>query len=106
MGAVDLLTPMLEEADAYLANVQKTFAGTKVSSTVVTGRADDAILDFMKKGANDLVVMVSSGRTGIARAAMGSTTERSLQGPDPVLVFEPARISSHSSRPPAPRNRR
>jgi nucleotide-binding universal stress UspA family protein len=89
MGAVDLLTPMLEEADAYLANLEKTFPGTKVNSTVITGRADDAILDFMKKSANDLVVMVSSGRTGIARAAMGITTERVLQGPDPVLVFEP-----------------
>lgn len=89
MGAVDLLTPMLDEASTYLAGLEKTFSGIQVSSTVVTGRPDDAIIDHMKKSVNDLAIMVSSGRTGIARAAMGSTTERVLQGPDPVLVFEP-----------------
>lgn len=89
MGAVDLLTPMLDEASSYLAGLEKTFGDIQVSSTVVTGRADDAIMDHMKKNVNDLAIMVSSGRTGIARAAMGSTTERVLQGPDPVLVFEP-----------------
>jgi nucleotide-binding universal stress UspA family protein len=89
MGAIDLLTPMLEDANAYLGEVAKTFGDTKVSGSVITGRADDAIIDHMKKSANDLVIMVSSGRTGLARAAMGSTTERVLQGPDPVLVFEP-----------------
>lgn len=89
MGSVDLLTPMIDEAGAYLGEVEKKLAGTPVSSTVVTGRAEDAILDHLKKSGSDLVIMVSSGRTGIARAALGSTTERILQGPDPVLVFEP-----------------
>ncbi|MGE0057281.1 MAG: universal stress protein [Dehalococcoidia bacterium] len=89
MGAVDLLTPMLDEASTYLAGIEKTFSDTQVTSTVVTGRPDDAIIDHMKKNVNDLAIMVSSGRTGLARAAMGSTTERVLQGPDPVLVFEP-----------------
>jgi nucleotide-binding universal stress UspA family protein len=33
--------------------------------------------------------MVSRGREGIGRALLGSTAERVLQGPDPVLIFEP-----------------
>jgi nucleotide-binding universal stress UspA family protein len=59
-----------------------------VSSQVITGRADDAILDHISKNEVDLVIMASSGRTGLVRAALGSTTERVLQGADPVLIFE------------------
>ena len=32
--------------------------------------------------------MASRGRTGLSRAALGGVTEKVLQGPDPVLVFE------------------
>jgi nucleotide-binding universal stress UspA family protein len=88
LGAVDLLTPMLDEAANYLAATEAKFAPVPVSSQVITGRADDAILDHISKNEVDLVIMASSGRTGLVRAALGSTTERVLQGPDPVLIFE------------------
>lgn len=90
MGAVDLLTPMIDEATAYLQQIAGTMGSTKVSSsTVVTGRPDDSILEHLKEHPVDLVIMVSRGRSGISRAVMGSVAERVLQGPDPVLVFEP-----------------
>lgn len=89
MGAVDLLTPMIDEATAYLQRVGGTFGSTKVNSTVVTGRPDDSILDHLKEHPVDLVIMVSRGRSGIGRAVMGSVAERVLHGPDPVLIFEP-----------------
>ena len=38
--------------------------------------------------AGHLVIMASRGRTGLSRAALGGVTEKVLQGPDPVLVFE------------------
>lgn len=88
MGGIDLLTPLIEEATAYLARVGETF-GKPVNSTVVTGRADDSILEHLKTHPVDLVIMASRGREGIGRALLGSTAERVIQGPDPVLVFEP-----------------
>jgi nucleotide-binding universal stress UspA family protein len=89
MGAVDLLTPMLDEAANYLASTETKLAPVAVTSQVITGRADDAILDHLAKNQVDLVIMASSGRTGLVRAALGSTAERVLQGPDPVMIFEP-----------------
>ncbi|UCH24536.1 MAG: universal stress protein [Trueperaceae bacterium] len=87
--AVDLLDEMLEDASSYLARMKEQFVGLKVTTNVVTGRPDFAIIEHMKNSTNDLVVIASRGRTGIARSLMGSTTERVLHGPDPVLVFEP-----------------
>lgn len=88
-GAIDLSGPMLEEAGNYLARIEGKFGGLKVTRNVVTGSPDEAIIEHMKNSKNDLVVMASKGRTGVARAFMGSTAERVLHGPDPVLVFEP-----------------
>ncbi len=89
MSAIDLLDSRLEEANNYLDGLKKQFGGLKVTTNVVTGRPDDAIIEYMKNSTNDLVVIASRGRTGVARAVMGSTTESILHGPDPVLVFEP-----------------
>ena len=89
MGGIDLLTPLIDEATSYLGRIGGTFGDTEVNSTVVTGRPDDSILDHLKKNPVDLVIMVSRGREGIGRVLLGSVTERVLQGPDPVLIFEP-----------------
>ena len=89
MAGVDTLTPLMDEARDYLARAAETFPGRKVNTIVVTGRADDSILDHIKANPVDLVIMVSRGRTGLGRMTLGSVTERVLHGPDPVLVFEP-----------------
>ena len=89
MGGVDLLGIVIDEAKDYLARTAATLEGFTTTATVVTGSAGEAILDHLKANPVDLVIMASRGRTGLARAAMGSVTERALQGPDPVLVFEP-----------------
>lgn len=89
MAGVDLLTPMMDEASSYLGRIAETLPGLAVNSTVVIGRPDESILDHLKKNPVDLVIMVSRGRTGLARLALGSVTERVLQGPDPVLLYEP-----------------
>jgi nucleotide-binding universal stress UspA family protein len=89
MGGVDLLGMMIDEAKEYLARIAATLEGFTTTATVVTGSAGEAILDHLKVNPVDLVIMASRGRTGLQRAAFGSVTERALQGPDPVLVFEP-----------------
>jgi nucleotide-binding universal stress UspA family protein len=51
------------------------------------GYAPDEILDELKAGAYDLLVMGTHGHTGLKRALLGSVTERVLrQSPVPVLV--------------------
>ena len=87
MASVDLLSAVVDEARNYLGRTAATMPGAK--ATVLTGPAAETILDYLRKNPNDLVVMASRGRTGIGRVAMGSVAERLLQGPDPVLVFEP-----------------
>ena len=94
MAGVDILGMITDEARDYLARTAGAFEGIKVTSTLVTGSASEGILDHLRANPVDLVIMASRGRTGLARAAMGSVTERVLQGPDPVLVFEPGEDSS------------
>ncbi len=55
----------------------------------------------------DLIVMATHGRSGIARWALGSTTERVLHGTKlPLLVVRPAAVAAAVStdRPPAARS--
>lgn len=89
MAGVDMITPLVDSATSYLERVAATFPAGRVTSTVVTGGAAECILQHLREHPVDLVVMVSRGRTGVGRMAMGSVAERVLQGPDPVLVFEP-----------------
>jgi len=86
---IDMVGLALDEANGYLNQISDRFEGLDVSVTVVNGRPDQTIIEHMKNTTNDLVVMVSNGRTGFLRAFLGSTTESVLRGPDPVLVFEP-----------------
>jgi nucleotide-binding universal stress UspA family protein len=91
MAGVDILAMVTDEARDYLARTAASLEGQghKVSTTLLMGSASEGILEHVKENPVDLVIMASRGRTGLARAAMGSVTERVLQGPDPVLVFEP-----------------
>jgi nucleotide-binding universal stress UspA family protein len=55
-------------------------------------RASEAIVDFAKQMAVDLIVMASHGLTGIEQALMGSTTERVVRtAPCPVLTVHRSR---------------
>jgi nucleotide-binding universal stress UspA family protein len=94
MAGVDILTMITDEARDYLARTAASLEGHNVTTTLLMGSASEGILDHLKENPVDLVIMASRGRTGLARAAMGSVTERVLQGPDPVLVFEPGEDQS------------
>jgi nucleotide-binding universal stress UspA family protein len=87
-AGVDLMPGAIQSANQYLARLAENMPGLTVNATVVVGSPGDAVLGHLATHPVDLVIMASRGRTGLARAAMGSVTERVLQGPDPVLVFE------------------
>jgi len=87
-AGIDLMPGAIDSANQYLARVAEGMAGVNVNPFVVVGAPGDSILGHLSSHPVDLVIMASRGRTGLARAALGSVTERILQGPDPVLVFE------------------
>lgn len=87
-GMGDLLPGLLDAAKEYLGRMAEGFAGIEVETHVVVGSPGESIIGHLSTNPVDLVIMASRGRTGLARAALGVVTERVLQGPDPVLVFE------------------
>jgi nucleotide-binding universal stress UspA family protein len=62
-------------------------SGLRVQTAVLAGPVEIALLDFEAEQRPDLVVMATHGRTGIARFAFGSVTDRLVrEGTAPVLV--------------------
>lgn len=64
-----------------------TEAGVDASTTVVHGEVIDAILNLAEERGVDLIVMGSHGRSGIARALVGSKAEGVMRRSRvPVLI--------------------
>jgi DNA-binding transcriptional LysR family regulator len=62
-------------------------AGVTVKRQIRTGYPAEEIVREVERGDMDLVVMSSHGRTGIARAALGSVADRVLRtSPVPVML--------------------
>jgi len=61
--------------------------GVEAEGVVLTGRPAQAIVDRIKAGGHDLVVMGSRGRSGLRAMVLGSVSQEVLHGsPVPVLV--------------------
>lgn len=77
-------------AREYIQRHESSIAGeVAVQGVVARGLAADALLNFEESDEVDLVVMTTHARAGLARAALGSTAERMLQGMAPVLLLRP-----------------
>lgn len=91
----DAYVPQIDEemeagAKAYLRRMEEGLKGkVDVDAFVVRGAVADGLMDVVEKQAVDLVVMTTHARTGIARAALGSTADRMLQGLAPVMLVRP-----------------
>jgi nucleotide-binding universal stress UspA family protein len=87
--SADLITAMEDSVKAYLQGIADKLAPRKVETTMLMGGAGEMLLDHMKANPVGLVVSTTHGRTGVKRAALGSTTDRLLHGAAPVLIFRP-----------------
>ena len=94
--ARDLASQLAEEtarADANLTRVADSFReiGARVAThTTVHGQAALAILDFIREGAIDLVVLSTHVRTVTERFRIGSIADKVLRGAEvPVLLCGP-----------------
>jgi len=76
-------------------------AGSPVSSVLLSAPVAEAIVDFAREEASDLIVMSSHGRTGFRRLVLGSVAEAVVRtAPCPVLLVrrnEPAAPADGSS---------
>jgi len=78
-----------EELTEYLDKVAATLKeqGITAETVAIAGSPAESILDYAQQNNVDIIVMSSHGRTGIARWAFGSVTEKVLkESPIPVLV--------------------
>ena len=65
--------------------------GIVASIVVVSGQPADAILDYTKKNAVDLIIMSTHGRAGLSRWTLGSVADRVVRhSAAPVLTVSPA----------------
>ncbi|HYM28877.1 MAG TPA: universal stress protein, partial [Steroidobacteraceae bacterium] len=90
----DAYIPQVDEeletgAKTYLRAQEAAVSGVPVDAFVVRGGAADGLLDVVEKQHIDLVVMTTHARSGLLRAALGSTADRMLQAPVPVLLVRP-----------------
>jgi nucleotide-binding universal stress UspA family protein len=76
-------------AKSYLQRKESEHKNGEIRAYVVRGAVADGLLDFAGKEGVDLVVMSTHARSGIARAALGSTADRMIQGTAPVLLVRP-----------------
>ena len=88
MASADLMDSMVEGAKQYLAEAAGRFtAPGGVKTEVLIGPAASGLEDYIDANGVDVVVMTSHGRSGVARLALGSVTDRLLgSGKAPVLV--------------------
>jgi len=90
----DAYVPQIDEelekgAKEYLRGQEQAVKDVNVDAFVVRGAIADGLLDFVDQQQIGMVVMTTHARSGLARAALGSTADRLLQGNAPVLLIRP-----------------
>ena len=70
----------------FLGQIQLP-SGLSTSSRLISGEPASALLEELKKGEHDLVILSTHGRTGFAHLILGSIAERLVRmSPVPVLT--------------------
>lgn len=73
---------------------------TRVEASIVSGRPDNAIVEYTKQRDIDAVIMGTHGRTGLRRLWLGSVTERVIRScRTPVLTVKPEEVREQLSIP-------
>jgi len=86
-----LVENFTKDAQDYLEQVKAKTPGLgNAVFEVRMGPAAQALSDYVTEKSIDLIIMTSHGRGGFLRTALGSTTDRLLGGPAPVLIVRAA----------------
>jgi nucleotide-binding universal stress UspA family protein len=90
------------KANRYLRAKSRELAAHGVGGSyhAVLGEPAKAIITFCQKQAVDLVVMTTSGKSGLRRAFLGSVADRVIREPGtPVLAIRPQRRREKDKQP-------
>ena len=85
------------EAENYLTQIAEnlTKEGLNVQIVVASGRPAEAILDYARDNAVDLIIMSTRGKTGLSRWIRGSVVGRVARySPIPILTIPPSESKS------------
>jgi nucleotide-binding universal stress UspA family protein len=89
-----------EQEQAYLDAITKQLgktAAVPVTSTLVGGLIEDAILERVRTKPADLIVMTTHGRGPMSRFWLGSVAvELMRHGPVPILLVRPTAVAVSS----------
>ena len=80
------------EATEYITRIVQrlTQEGLSAKGEIVSGKAEDQILDYANNNHVDIIIMSTHGRSGIARWAFGSVADRVVRSSAvPVLTVAP-----------------
>lgn len=89
----DLIKAQEDNAKEYISRLTREAKkdGLDAQSVILEGYPPDAIIDYANKNAVDLIVMSSHGRSGVARFALGSVTDKVVRTVAvPVMVIPAA----------------
>ena len=90
--AIDSQHTATEQRLRDLADRLRLGTGIQFSSAVVEGNTADALLRYADESATDLIVMTTHGRSGLARAVLGSISDQIVRRSRcPVLLARPHR---------------
>ena len=88
---------LLGSAREKLNSVATQFEDIATDAAVLTGVPHEEIIEFAKRADIGMVVMATHGRSGLAHALLGSTTEKVVRSvPCPVLTVRPREKSRHA----------
>jgi nucleotide-binding universal stress UspA family protein len=90
--AAEEQTQNIDGVSCYLEYQANLIRGQqlKVSYRVVVGDPSEAIIEFCQKETISLVIMTTTGKSGLKRALLGSVTDRVIREPGfPVLAIRP-----------------
>ena len=77
------------DAENYLKGIvsRAKYAGARVESAVLYGRAADTLAEFATKNRIDIIIIATHGRSGVSRWVWGSVADRILRSSCvPVLM--------------------
>ena len=88
----ELMARAEKEAETYLSKIESDLRnkGIKVSSALMQGKPNQAILQYAEDNSITLIALTTHGYSGISRWVYGSVASHIIEGsPKPVLLVRP-----------------
>ena len=89
-GGINDINFLIEEEKPVLSKLKDECEkkGVKVKTTLTHGEPISVILETIKEGGHDLIIMGTHGKTGLTRLVLGSIAENVVRKSDiPVLLY-------------------